>query len=111
MGKQNYTQVQVLMPEIKATLVAGKTQQKVAVLSKYVVKHLLIRERRKERKLEAGILPRWKGRPRKDSVSKDIVAEQAGEIQPLRMENQLCCGIFCNLSKGSGGKSQIPCDI
>lgn len=35
MGKQNYTQVQVLMPEIKATLVAGKTQQKVVVYYKF----------------------------------------------------------------------------
>ena len=50
---------------------------------------MLERERRKERKLEAGILPRPKGRPRKDAAPKDIVAEQAYEIQRLQMENKL----------------------
>lgn len=53
------------------------------------MKQLLIRERRKERKLEAGILPRPKGRPRKDAAPRDIVVEQAYEIQRLRMENKL----------------------
>lgn len=54
-----------------------------------MVKELLKRERKKERKLEAGIIPRPKGRPRKDTAPRDIVAEQAYEIQRLRMENQL----------------------
>lgn len=93
MKKRNYTQVQALLPEIKAMVAEGKTQREVAehygFQDKQVVKRLLERERRKERKLEAGILPRPKGRPRKDAVPKDIVAEQAYEIQRLRMENKL----------------------
>ena len=93
MGKRNYTHVQALLPEIKAMLAAGKTQREVAehygFQDKQVVKRLLERERRKERKLEAGILPRPKGRPRKDAEPKDIVAEQAYEIRRLRMENEL----------------------
>ena len=93
MGKQNYTQVQVLLPEIKAMLAEGKTQREVAEYygfqDKQVVKRLLERERRKERKLEAGILPRPKGRARKDAVPRNIVAEQAYEIQRLQMENKL----------------------
>ena len=93
MGKRNYTHVQALLPEIKAMLAEGKTQREVAEYfgfqDKYVVKRLLKRERRKERKLEAGILPRPKGRPRKDGAPRDIVAEQAYEIQRLRMENEL----------------------
>ena len=40
-------------------------------------------------KLEAGVIPRPKGRPRKDAVPRDIVAQQAYEIQRLRMENTL----------------------
>ena len=56
---------------------------------KYVVKKLLKRERAKCRKLEAGITPQPKGRPRKDAAPRDIVAEQAYEIHRLRMENQL----------------------
>ena len=74
-------------------LAEGKTQREVAehfgFKDKYVVKQLLIRERRKERKVDAGIVPRPKGRPRKTAVPKGIVAEQAYEIQQLRMENQL----------------------
>ena len=74
-------------------LAEGKSQREVAEYygfpDKQVVKELLKRERRKERKLEAGIIPRPKGRPRKDTAPRDIVAEQAYEIRRLRMENQL----------------------
>lgn len=93
MKKRNYTHVQALLPEIKTMLAEGKTQREVAEYygfqDKQVVKRLLERERRKERKLEAGIIPRPKGRPRKDAVPRDIVAEQAYELQRLRMENKL----------------------
>ena len=93
MEKGNYTHVQALLPEIKTMLAEGKTQREVAEYygfqDKQVVKRLLESERRKERKLEAGIIPRPKGRPRKDAVPRDIVAEQAYELQRLRMENQL----------------------
>ena len=74
-------------------LAEGKTQREVAehygFKDKYVVKQLLTRERRKLRKLEAGILLRPKGRPRKNAMPRDIAAEQAYEIQRLRMENEL----------------------
>ena len=93
MKKRNYTHVQMLLPEIKAMLAEGKTQREVAEYygfrDKRVVKRLLERERRKERKLEAGIRPRPKGRPRKDAAPGDVVAEQACELQRLRMENKL----------------------
>ena len=93
MKKRRYTHVQALLPEIRAMLAEGKTQREVAEYygfqDKQVVKRLLERERRKERKLEAGIIPRPKGRPRKDAVPRDIVAEQAYEIERLRMENKL----------------------
>lgn len=71
----------------------GKHKREIAeyfgLRDKQVVKELLKRERRKERKLEAGILPRPKGRSRKDGSPRDLVAEQAYEIQRLRMENKL----------------------
>ena len=93
MEKRNYTHVQALLPEIKAMLTEGKTQREVAEYDgfqdKQVAKRLLERERGKERKSEAGILPRTKGRPRKDAAPRAIVAEQAYEIQRLRMENTL----------------------
>ena len=93
MNKRNYTHIQELLPEIKAMLAEGKTQREVAEYygfkDKYVVKQLLARERRKERELEAGIIPRPKGRPRKGSAPRDIIADQAYEIRRLRMENDL----------------------
>lgn len=93
MEKRNYTHIQELLPQIKAMLAEGKTQREVAehygFKDKYVVKQLLTRERRKERRLEAGMIPRPKGRPRKNAAPRDIVAEQAYEIQRLRMENEL----------------------
>ena len=93
MEKRNYTHIQALLPEIKAMLAEGKTQREVAehygFRDKQVVKRLLERERRKERNLEAGILPRPKGRPGKDAAPRNIVAEQAYEIHRLQMENKL----------------------
>lgn len=93
MEKRNYTHVQALLPEIKTMLAEGKTQREVAEYygfkDRYVVKQLLTRERRKARKLEAGIALTPKGRPRKGAAPRDIVAEQAYEIERLRMENKL----------------------
>ena len=93
MSKRKYTHVQELLPEIQALIAAGKTQREIADIlglqDKSVVKELLKRERRKNRKIEAGIMPRPKGRPQKDSVPRDIITEQQYEINRLKMENQL----------------------
>lgn len=93
MEKKNYTHVQMLLPEIEAMIAEGKTQREVAEYfgskDKYVVKRLLDRQREKRRKLEAGIVPRPKGRPRKDAAPRDVATEQAYEIARLRMENKL----------------------
>ena len=93
MEKPNYTHVQMLLPEIEAMMAEGKTQREVAEYfgfkDKYVVKRLLNRQREKRRKLEAGIVPRPKGRPRKDAAPRDVATEQAYEIARLQMENKL----------------------
>ena len=93
MSREKYTHVQELLPEIRAMEAAGKTKREIAehfcLRDKYVVKQLLSRERRKEKKAEAGILPRPKGRPRKDAPPRDVIAEQAYEINRLKMENKL----------------------
>ena len=93
MEKRNFTHVQMLLPEIEAMMAEGKTQREVAEYfgfkDKYVVKRLLDRQREKRRKLEAGIVPRPKGRPRKDAAPRDVATEQAYEIARLRMENKL----------------------
>lgn len=90
---RRYTQVQELLPEIKAMLTEGRSQREIAehlgLRDKNVVKDLLKRERRKERKIKAGLKLRPKGRPRKRAEAVDIVAEQAYEIKRLKMENEL----------------------
>lgn len=93
MENPNYTHVQMLLPEIEAMMAEGKTQREVAEYfgfkDKYVVKRLLDRQREKRRKLEAGIVPRPKGRPRKDAAPRDVATELAYEIARLQMENKL----------------------
>ena len=93
MTKRTYTQVQVLLPEIREMIAAGKTQREIAehygFSSKTVVKQLLNRERKKLQKEAVGIVIRPKGRPRKDALPRDIVAEQLYEINRLKMENKL----------------------
>ena len=91
MGKRNYTHTQALLPEIRAMVAAGKTQREIAEYfgfsSKEVVRELLKRERRKEAKIVAGIIPRPKGRPRKDGQPPKQDIEK--ELHRLRMENKL----------------------
>ena len=90
MSKRKYEQVQLLLPEIRAMAAAEKTQREIAEYfgfsDKFVVKRLLKRERDKDAKLRAGIVPRPKGRPRKDAPPRDVVAEQAYEIYCLKEE-------------------------
>ena len=87
MTKRNYTHLQVLLPEILEMVDTGKTQREIAehfgLKDKYVVKQLLMRERRKEEKKKAGILPRPKGRPHKNHQ------DEKSELERLRMENKL----------------------
>ena len=93
MSREKYTHVQVLLPEIRAMEATGKTKREIAehfgLRDKYVVKQLLTRERRKEKKIIEGIIPRPKGRPRKNAQPIDIVSQQAYEIDRLKMENKL----------------------
>lgn len=85
--------MQELLPEIQAMVEEGKTQGEIAAFyglkDKEVVRELLKRERRKQRRIGAGIMPRPKGRSRKDAELRDIKKEQAYEIRRLKMENEL----------------------
>ena len=85
MSREKYTRVQILLPEIRAMEAAGKTKREIAehfgLRDKYVVKQLLSRENRKERRIKEGFSPRPKGSPRKESPK--------SELARLRMENQL----------------------
>lgn len=71
---------------------AGKTNQEIAQklgVDRKCIRNWVVRFNRQQRKLEAGIKLRPKGRPRKDAPPRDIVAEQAYEINRLKMENEL----------------------
>ena len=92
MSQRKYTHIKVLEPEIVEMKDSGKTKREIAEhvgLTIEQVKELLKRYRRRERKVAAGIMPRPKGRPRKDASPRSIESEQAYEINRLKMENKL----------------------
>lgn len=92
MSKRKYTRIKEIEPEIMAMREAGRTLREIAEhfgLEKKQLKNLINRYNRRQKKIEAGIMPRPKGRPRKDALPRDVVAEQAYEIKRLKMENQL----------------------
>lgn len=92
MSRRKYTHIQALEQEILRMRQGGATRQEIADrfgLSKSQIKNWINRYNHKQAKMEAGITPRPKGRPRKDSAPGDIIAEQACEIKRLRMENEL----------------------
>ena len=90
MSKRKYTHIQVLLPEIQAMIARGKSHREIeeffGLTGDRPIHNLLKRERRKE---NAGIAARLKGRPRKDAAPRDLVAEQAYEIDRLKRENKL----------------------
>ena len=90
MSKRKYTHIQVLLPEIQAMIASGKSHREIeeffGLTGDRPIHNLLKRERRKE---NAGIASRLKGRPRKDAAPRDLVAEQAYEIDRLKRENKL----------------------
>jgi transposase len=89
---RKYTDIKQYENQIMEMRAAGKTRREIAQalgLEKEQIKGWITRFNREQRKLEAGIKPRPKGRPRKDAEPRDIVAEQAYEIERLKMENKL----------------------
>ena len=80
-----------ILSEVKEMVSQGKTQKEIAeffgLKDKLVIKELLIRERRKNKRIAEGVLPRAKGRLRKI----DLVSEQGkdNEIKKLKMKIEL----------------------
>ena len=92
MSKRKYTKMQEIEAEIMSMREAGQTLREIAVhfgLEKRQLENLVNRRNRRQRKMEEGIMPRPKGRPRKDATPRDTVTEQAYEINRLKMENKL----------------------
>ena len=92
MSKRKYTKIQEIETEIMSMREAGQTLREIAEhfgLEVKQLKNLVNRHNRRQRNMEAGIMPRLKGRPRKDAPPRDVVVEQAYEINRLKMENKL----------------------
>ena len=91
MSQRGYTHIKGFVPVIQAMVSEGKTYREIAEYYGFkdseVVREALKRHRRNEKKIEAGIRIRPKGRPRKDGQppKQDIQKE----VERLRMENKL----------------------
>ena len=89
---RKYVKIDVYGKEILELKREGKTNREIAQklgVDRQCIRNWVFRFNRQQRKLAAGIKPHPKGRPRKDAQPRDIVAEQAYEINRLKMENEL----------------------
>jgi transposase len=89
---RKYTNIKQYESQLVELKGSGKTNREIAQtlgLELSQVKNWISRFNHEQRKIEAGIKLRPKGRPRKDGKLRDIVAEQSYEIERLKMENKL----------------------
>jgi len=88
---RRYTHLKALEEQIMKMKEEGKTNREIAehfgFKDKYVVKHLVSRRNRNERKAQEGILPRHRGRPPKEGLATEKGKDY--EINRLKMENKL----------------------
>ena len=92
MPKSKYGQIKKDAEKILAMKAAGYKKREIAEelgLKKEQIKEFLKRQRRKDRRIAAGLPVRSQGRPARNSIPRDIVLEQEYEIRRLRMENEL----------------------
>lgn len=90
MGKRKWTNIQVLEPQIVAMRESGKSRRMIADelgLELRQIENWINRRNRARAKLSLGIVPKRKGRPRKQPLSTAEEYEQ--EIARLQMENKL----------------------
>ena len=87
---RSYVKMEYLAEEVFWRKAAGETNREIGErfgLSKEQVKQLATRQRRKQRLIENGYIPRPKGRPRKASADESI--RQQNELVQLRMQVEL----------------------
>lgn len=90
MSKRSYTHISLIEADIIEMREAGKSRREIAEhfgLEKEQIKSWITRYNRRQKKLEMGIAPRPKGRPRKDSQTPH--QQEKTELERLRMENKL----------------------
>ena len=89
---RKYVKIDVYGKEILELKREGKTNREIAQklgVDRKCIRNWVFRFNRQQRKLAAGIKLHPKGRRRKDAQPRDIAAEQAYEINRLKMENEL----------------------
>ena len=87
---RRYVKVECLAEEVFRRKAAGETNREIGEcfgLTKEQVKQLATRQRRKQRLIERGYIPRPKGRPRKDAAGENI--RQQNELIQLRIQVEL----------------------
>ena len=87
---RKYTKVEQLTGIVRERQDQGETYAEIAAslgLEKKQVQKLMERQRRKERMLTAGYVPRPKGRPRKEPLNEE--EKQHNELVKLRMQVEL----------------------
>lgn len=87
---RSYVKMECLAEEVFRRKAAGETNREIGehfCLTKEQVKQLATRQRRKQRLIERGYVPRPKGRPRKDATDENI--RQQNELVQLRMQVEL----------------------
>ena len=90
MGKRSYTHVKELESIIISMRETGLTRQEIADelgLTKIQIKSWINRYNQRNKRLAVGIMPKPKGRPRKDGQPPKQDLQK--EIDRLRMENKL----------------------
>ena len=90
MSKRKWVNIKILGPEINAMREEGKTRQEIADhfgLDKIQIKNWISRYNREVKRIENGITPCPKGRPRKDGQPPH--QQEKTELERLRMENKL----------------------
>ena len=90
MGKRTYTHVKGLESVIISMREVGLTRQEIADelgLTKIQIKSWVNRYNQRNKKLAVGIMPKPKGRPRKDGQPPRQDVQK--ELERLRMENKL----------------------
>lgn len=97
---RRYTKVEELSETVRVRHEQGETYEEIAAsygLKKKQLKQLMERQRRKERKIAAGYIPRPKGRPRKEPASEET--KRNNEIVQLRMQVELLRNFLCEAGR------------
>ena len=97
---RRYTKVEELSETVRVRHEQGETYEEIGAsygLKKKQLKQLMERQRRKERKIAAGYIPRPKGRPRKEPASEET--KRNNEIVQLRMQVELLRNFLCEAGR------------